>query len=162
MKKLLLIIILLLFFIPLLHANEAENYIASQFMEKTQETENGIKLFLDKKYNKALDYFILLTNEGNLAGSVNAGLIYEHIMKNDQKAMHYYKIAAEGGNPLGQYNYGALLYFVNKNNIEAYKWILCSAKQNYSQAIFAKENMKETNLITKEQIKNAEILSKDC
>ena len=77
-------------------------------------------------------------------------------------SMNYYLIAAEGGNSLGQYNYGTLLYFVEKNNVVAYKWILCSAKQNYSEAIFAKENMKEQNLITKEQIKKAEILSKDC
>ncbi len=162
MKRNVLTIIVVLFFNPFLFANESETYLVSQFMENTTQTEKGIKLFLDGNYNDALNNFISLSGKGNSAGSNNAGIIYEYIKKNDKKAMHYYKLAAEKGSPLGQYNYGVLLFYVKKNPIEAYKWILCSAKQNYSEAIIAKQNMEDTKIITNEQIKEAEVLTTNC
>ena len=162
MKIVQTIIFLVLFFNPFLFANESEINFVSQFMEKTPQTEKGIKLFLDENNNDALNYFISLSDKGNSAGSTNAGIIYEYIEKNDEKAMHYYSLAAKRGSPLGQYNYGVLLYYVKENPIEAYKWILCSAEQNYSEAIIAKQNMKNDKIITDEQIKEAEALSINC
>ena len=149
MKRNFLTIIVVLFFNSFLFANESEINFVLQFMEKTPQTEKGIKLFSDGNYNDALNHFISLSDKGNSAGSNNAGIIYEYIKINDKKAMHYYKLAAEKGNPLGQYNYGVLLYYVKKNPVEAYKWILCSAEQNYSEAIIAKQNMKNAKKFAK-------------
>ena len=162
MNRNFLTIIVVLFFNSFLFASESEINLVSQFMEKTPQTEKGIKLFLDGNYNDALNHFISLSDKGNSAGSNNAGIIYEYIKINDKKAMHYYKLAAEKGNPFGQYNYGVILYFVKKNPVEAYKWILCSAEQNYSEAIIVKQNMKDAKIITNEQIKEAEALLINC
>ena len=143
------------------------------FLVQSSTTEKGINYFKNKKYKEGLEYFISQAKMGDLDCTVNAGIIYEYIEKDDALAMDYYKIAAEAGNPIGQYNYGVILYFIDEKlltdinsahkKIESYKWILCSAQQNYSWAIDAKEHMKKSSdLISQEEIKIAEKLSKDC
>ena len=143
------------------------------FLVQSSTTEEGINYFKNKKYKKSLEYFISQAKMGDIDCAVNAGILYEHIEKDDILAMDYYKIAAEAGNPIGQYNYGVILYFIdeelltninpNDKKIESYKWFLCSAQQNYQMAIDSKEHMKKrSDLISEEEIEIAEKLSKDC
>lgn len=161
MKKIFLIFLTCYLFIPSIANAADEELILEYFMIQNENTSQGIVYFKSMNYNKALDFFISKAEEGDMDSAVNAGIIYEHIEKNDLLALKYYKIAAENGNIHGEYNYGVMLYYLN-NIIESYKWLLCAAKH---QVVLAKDsinNMKDKKLITEVEILKATELSKNC
>ena len=64
-------------------------------------------------------------------------------------------------NPRGMYHYGSLLYF-EKNVIQAYSLFLCSANLGDILGNDNVNHMKNTNIISKQEIKQAELLAEDC
>ena len=163
MKKIFLIILTFYFFAPSIinAASSDEDNMVKNFMIQNPETEEGMRYFKLKEYNKALDFFINKAEEGNMNAAVNAGIIYEHIKKKDLLALKYYKMAAEKGNIIGEYNYGVILYILD-DKVKSYKWLLCAAEHKYPLAVVSVQHMKEDKLVSDDEIKKAKILSKNC
>ena len=131
-------------------------------MDHTEESRQGIELVKEDKNKEALKFFLKLADTGNSSGYVNAGIISEFIFENDKEAIRLYKISAEMKNSVGMYNYGTLLYFLEKDTIQAYSLFLCSAKLGYKLAKNNVDHMKNTNIISTDEIKRAELLAEDC
>ena len=131
-------------------------------MDITEESKKGIELFKEDKNKEALKFFLKLADSGNSSGYVNAGIINEFIFENSKEAVRLYKISAEMKNPRGMYHYGTLLYVLEKDVIQAYSLFLCSANLGDILGNDNVNHMKNTNIISTEEIKQAELLAEDC
>ncbi|CAF3395769.1 unnamed protein product [Rotaria sp. Silwood1] len=96
--------------------------------------------FRDIAYDKALYYFRLAAENGNVNALAYLGKLYseknDFIQQNNQTALQFFQSAADKGNPIGQAGLGLAYYHgagVEKNYDKAFRLFHLSADQSYAE-----------------------------
>ncbi|CAF0774067.1 unnamed protein product [Rotaria sordida] len=96
--------------------------------------------FRDVAYDKALYYFRLAAENGNVNAIAYLGKLYseknDFIQQNNQTAVQFFQSAADKGNPIGQAGLGLAYYHgagVEKDYDKAFRLFHLSADQSYAE-----------------------------
>ena len=96
---------------------------------------------VDQSYEKALEYYRLAADQGNVLALNNIGFMYENGYGVDQsykKALEYYRLAAEQGYDMAQYSLGTMYlngYGVRQSYEKALEYYHLAADQGNDMAL---------------------------
>lgn len=117
-------------------------------------------------YEKTLDEWITLANNGDNVAQYNLGIMYDEGLtapQDHREAVKWYRLAAEQGDAEAQNNLGSMYLFgrgILQDNILAHMWYNISSANGYSQAAEWRDEV--AVLMSQEDIATAQTMAREC
>lgn len=111
---------------------------------------DGWEAYESGKYQKAVDVWSALAQQGHINAQTNLGFMYDYgrgVNRNRQLAAHWYRAAATKGSAAGQYNLSVLIaegHVKPRAGHSAHFWLEKAAEQGFEDALKALDRERNT------------------
>ena len=141
------------------------NNLTNNYLDDIELFNLGYNYCINKNYPKAIEYYLMAIEKGNIKAMNSLGFYYDKVENNYPEAAKYYMMAIEKGNSFAMKNLGNYYNFIEENYPKAIKYYIMAFRNNNNNALkHLKEittPLKRYKLFTDNDIDYTEPIDKD-